>query len=221
MKTIIAAVIACTGAAASATPVLQFDVNQFGAQARNGAGASTPFGGVTHTGSVAFSFSAGVTVVHCIFFHFPLRGPLQNPQFSGFSLTSFSGQVDLVNGQVTGGSVSLGINNGDSYTCNITPNSGAVSTFVGGGFKIEALTRNGFFNDGQFGNVNVSPWFGAQSPNGLPGSFLQFNFNPNAQGAATSDMDLFVDVAPLPPAAWAGLATLAGAMVVRRVRRGR
>src|SRR5205814_8684227 len=130
-----------------------------------------------------------------------------------------TGQVTLVNGQVTGGSITVAISNGDSYTCGITPSSGAVSTYVGGGFKIEALTRNGMFNDAQFGNVNVSPWFAAQSPNGLPGSFLQFNFNPNASGAANSDMDLFVDVAPLPPAAWAAMATLAGIVTVRRMRR--
>jgi len=219
MKILMAAVVACAGAVASATPVLQFDVNQFGAQARNAGGTASAFGGLTHTGSVAFSFSSGVTVLNGIFIQTIAGGAFNNANFSGFSLTTFSGSVNLVNGQVTGGSISLGINNGDTYTCNITPGSGAVSTFVGGGFKIEALTRSGMFNDAQFGNVNVSPWFNAQNPNGLPGSFLQFNFNPNATGAATSDMDLFVDVAPLPPAAWAGMATLAGAMVVRRMRR--
>ncbi len=219
---IVAAVVACASSVVCANPVLQFDVNQFGAQARNSSNVNSPFGGVTHTGSVAFSFvPAGVSVLNGIFIQTTPGGAFNNAGFSGFTLSSFSGQVNLNNGQVTGGSITLGINNGDTYTCNITPNSGAVSTFVGGGFKIEALTRQGFFNDNQFGNVGVSPWFNAQGAGGLPGSFLQFNFNPNASGAATSDMDLFVDVVPLPPAAWAGMATLAGAVVASRFRRRR
>jgi len=219
---VVGLVALATGAVASATPTLQFDVNAFGAQARNGAGVSSAFGGLNHTGSVAFSLGAGV--LNGIFIQTNQGQPFHNANFAGFTMTGFSGQVNLVNGQVTGGSYTMTINNGDSFSCNIVPNSGAVSLFVGGGFKIEALTRGGLFNDPQFGNVDVSPWFNAQTPNGLPGSFLQFNFDPNAVGSASSDMDWFVDVpslVPLPSAAWAGLGTLAGAMVVRRMRRGR
>lgn len=202
-----------------AAPVLQFDVNSFSTQARNNANANVAFGGLSHTGNV--QFSAGSGVLAGIFIQATTPGPFVNAGFAGSTMTGFSGQVNLNNGQVTGGSITLTISNGDSYTCLIKPNVGAVSSFVGGGFKIEALTTNGLFNDAQFGNVNVNPWFSSQGANGLLGSFLQFNFNPNAQGAATSDMDLFVDVVPLPPAAWAGLATLAGAMVVRRIRKAR
>ena len=132
---------------------------------------------------------------------------------------TFGGEVDLVHGPVTGGNILIRINNNDQYACNITPGSGAVSNFIGGGFKVEGLSRNGFFNDAQFGNVNVAPWFNAQGLNGLMGSFLQFNFNPNAQGVSNADMDYFVDAVPLPVGAWAGLATLVGVVVVRRVRR--
>jgi opacity protein-like surface antigen len=210
-------VVLSGAAAAVASPVLQFDVNQFSTQATNAQGQNSPFGGLTHTGSVVFS--TGIAVLNGIFIQSVPNGPFNNANFSGFSLVQFTGQVNLVNGQVTGGNITLRINNNDQYSCNIAANSGFVSNFVGGGFKIEALTRNGLFSDAQFGNVNVAPWFNAQGTNGLPGSFLQFNFNPNAQGAATSDMDLFVDVVPLPPAAWAGLATLGGAMVARRIKR--
>jgi hypothetical protein len=214
----VAAFVASSGAAMAA-PVLQFDVNSFSTQARNAANVNSAFGGLSHTGNV--QFSAGAGVLAGIFIQAVNPGPFVNANFAGSTMTGFSGQVNLNNGQVTGGSITLTISNGDSYTCNITPGVGQVTTFVGGGFKIEALTRNGLFNDAQFGNVNVAPWFNNQGGNGLLGSFLQFNFNPNAQGAATSDMDLFVDVVPLPPAAWAGLATLAGAMVVRRIRKAR
>ncbi len=217
---LVSAMVLAAGAAANAAPVLQFDVNGFSTQAVNASNAPSPFGGVNHTGAVRFSAGAGT--LNGIFIQSNPSGPFTNANFSGYTMTGFTGEVDLSNGQVTGGSVTLTISNGDAYTCNITPGIGAVSTFVGGGFKIEALTRNGLFNDSQFGNVNVAPWFNTQGANGLPGSFLQFNFNPNADGSSPSDMDLFVDgtvVAPLPPAAWAAMATLAGVVAVRRLRR--
>jgi len=216
----VAAAVFAAGSVASATPVLQMDLNSFSTQAKNSSGASSPFGGLSHTGAVNFSLGAGV--LNGLFIQSVANGPFANANFAGFTLSNFAGSVILNNGQVTGGSITVTINNNDSYTCNITPGSGAVSTYVGGGYKIEALTKQGFFNDSQFGNVNVNPWFSSQGLSGLFGSFLQFNFNPNANGAASSDMDLFVDASPLvplPPAAWAGLATMGGAMVIRRIRR--
>jgi len=211
------AVVLAAGAVASATPVLQFDVNGFGTQAVDASNANSAFGGLTHTGAV--NFATGGAVLNGIFIQSTIAGPFANAGFAGSTLTGFSGQVNLVNGQVTGGSITLAISNGDSYTCSIVPGIGAVSNYVGGGFKIEALTGNGAFSDSVFGNVDVSPWFAVQGGNGLPGSFLEFNFNPDANGAANSDMDLFVDVAPLPPAAWAGMATLGGMLAARRIRR--
>lgn len=212
------AAILVGSAAALGSPTLQFDLNAFNAQAQSGGGVGSPFGGVNHTGSVSFSLGAGV--INGLFIGSSPTGPFNNANFNG-TWTGFTGQINLTNGQVTGGSLTITVNTGDTYTCAIAANSGHVSTFIGGGFKIEALTRAGFFNDAQFGNVNVSPWFGAQGTNGLPGSFLQFNFNPNAQGFASADMDLFVDVVvvPLPMSAWAGLATLAGVAVIRRASR--
>jgi hypothetical protein len=194
------------------------DLNAFSTQAKNTGGANSPFGGLSHSGSI--NFSLGIGVINGVFIQQTPGSPFQNANFNG-TWTSFTGQITLNNGQVTGGSLNVTISNGDSYTCGITPGSGFVSNYVGGGFKVEALTRNGLFNDAQFGNVNVSPWFSAQGPGGLPGSFLQFNFNPNATGAAPADMDLFVDVVviPLPPASWAGLATLAAFAVIRRTSR--
>ena len=219
MKHAVTAAVAALSwcATAGATPVLQFDVNSFNAQAQNSSHQNASFGGVNHTGSISFSLGAGI--LNGIFIQTTPNGPFQNAGLSGFTLTGVSGEVNLVNGQVTGGSFTIRISNNDSYTCNITPNSGHVSTFVGGGFKVEALTNHGLFNDATFGNVNVASWFNAQGSNGLPGSLLQFNFNPNAQGFASSDMDLFVDVVGLPPAAWGGLAMLAGVAVTRRLRR--
>ena len=211
------AALLMAGVAASAAPVLQFDVNGFTAQALNGAGANSVFTGVNHTGAVQFSIGSGL--LNGIFIQSTSPGPFINAGFAGFTLTAFNGQVNLANGQVTGGSLTIQLNNNDQYTCAIKPGSGFVSTYVGGGFIIEALTNQGFFNDSQYGNVNVSPWFNSQGLAGLPGSFLQFNFNPTTKGATTADMDLFVDVVPLPSGVAPALATLSGLAVLRRLRR--
>jgi hypothetical protein len=209
-----------TASAAIAEPVLQFDVNQFAVQAFSSAGVASPFGGLTHTGSVRFTTGQGI--LNGIFIQTTPSGPFTNAGFDGSTLTTFGGRIDFTNGVVTGGNLIHRISNNDQYICNITPESGTISTFVGGGYKIEGLSRTGLFNDAQFGNVNVSPWFNSQGLAGLLGSFLQFNFNPNAQGAANSDMDYFVaansTVVPLPPAAWAGLATMAGFIAFKRYR---
>lgn len=212
------AVVLAAGSAAHAVPVLQLDINSFNAQARNGAGANSAFGGTTHTGSVVFSMAA-TTMLNSVAIQSVQNGPFANAGFTG-SLFNYTGVINLVNGQVTGGNMLVSINSGtDTYSCNIRPGSGFVSTYVGGGFKIEALTFGGLFSDAAFGNVNVSPWFAAQSPNGLLGSFLQFNFAPDATGFATSDIDVFVDVVPLPNAGLAGLGMIGGLIGYRRLRR--
>jgi hypothetical protein len=125
--------------------VLQFDVNAFNTQAVNNANVNSPFGGVAHTGAVNFSIGAGV--LNGVFMQTAVNGPFANANFAGFTLTNFAGQVVLNNGVVTGGSMTLTLNNADSYTCVLIPGSGAVSNYVGGGYKIEALTNAGFFND--------------------------------------------------------------------------
>jgi hypothetical protein len=209
-----------SAAAVSAHPILQFDVNQFSVQAYNAGGTASAFGGMSHTGSV--HFTAGQGILNGIFIQSVPNGNFVNAGFAGSTLTNFTGQINLTNGLVTGGHIVLSISNGDQYACDVTAGSGSVSTFVGGGYVIESLTQGGFFSDAQFGNVNVSQWFNGQNPAGLLGSLLQFNFNPNAGGLANSDMDYFVDGAiaiPLPSAAWAGLATLAGLVGVRRFKR--
>lgn len=219
MRTSVAFAVAgslMAAAAASATPVLQIDVNSFQAQAVNAGGAPTAFGGLTHTGALQFSIGQG-HLVGAFIQSMPF-GPFLNAGLAGVTLTGFSGQVNLVNGLVTGGNITLEISSGDSYTCLISPGSGAVSTYVGGGYKIEALTHGGMFSDSMFGNVDITPWYNAQGIAGLFGSLLEFNFDPDPTGAASSDMDIFVDVVPLPPAAYAGLGTLAGAVVLRRIR---
>lgn len=222
MKTLRLMTLLTFGVAGSAIahPILQFDVNGFSTQATNAAGTgNTAFGGLTHTGRVRFS--RGVGVLAGLFVQ---NSPTSGSQSMGFntslfSMQSFDGEIITSNGQVTGGSITIRLNNNDSFTTQIVAGSGQVARFIGGGFTIQALTNRSFFNDNVFGNVNVAPWFNNQGANGLPGYFLQFSFNPNASGFSTADMDWFVDAVPLPPAAWTGLAVLGGWVVARRLRR--
>lgn len=214
------ATVLAASTAANAAMTLQFDVNGIQVQAQNGQGQNSAFGGLTHTGSVNFSFAPNITRLVDVAIS-NNNGAFVSQGFNG-SLVNFTGQINMTNGQVTGGNISIQINGNDAYSAQVVSNVGAVSTFVGGGYKIEGLTFNGLFTDSTFGNVDVAPWF-TQQLAGLMGSFLQFNFSPNSSGFAYADMDVFVnaEVVPLPPAAWTGLATLSGLMTLGYVRRRR
>lgn len=212
------ATVLVAGSAASAELVLHMDVNNIRAQATNGGGVNGPFGGLAHTGAVQFSFQSGTSILAALDIHNGTNPPInQNPTGA---LTNFTGVINLSNGMVTGGNLTVTAG-GDTYTAQIVPNVGAVSPYIGGGFKIEGLTFQGMFSGPTFAGVDVSPWFNFQGSGGLPGSFLQFNFQPDANGFSFADIDLFVAVTaiPLPPAGWAGLATLAGVMIAGYVRR--
>lgn len=218
MKSVLipSAMTLCVSATALASPTLQFDVNTIGIQARDGAGASSAFGGLTHTGSVNFTYTS-FTSLAGMFVQNSSFGVWDNQGFSG-SLSGFNGTVTLDSGMVTGGSITLSVNgSSDSYTAQIVPGVGRVRPYVGGGYTVQGLTFAGFFSDAQFGNVDVTQWF--NNNGGLFGSFLEFNFEPDPNGGGFADMDLFTDAVPLPATAWAGLGTMAGMVAVQWVRR--
>jgi hypothetical protein len=211
-----ALVVACVCSVAHASdPILQLDLNGLGIHARDSAGGLSSFGGLTHTGSVEIFFAPGVSMLAGVLSNANPPGPFVDQGFNG-SLTNIVGSIMLNNGQVTGGSLSVEVNGAsadpDYYTALVMPNSGAVHTFVGGGFTIEGLTFQGMFDDSSFGNVDVTPWMGGS----LSGSFLQFNFSPNASGSGFADIDAFV-VAPA-PGSLVGLG-LGGLALARRRRR--
>ena len=212
--------VLAAGSAATAAPVFHFDINGITVQATSpGAGASS-FGGLSHTGLLVFGFDAASSHIEGIDIQQSIGGAPQHQNFTG-SLTNFTGTVNLVNGHVTGGNFTVTAGS-DTYSADVVPNVGAVNSYVGGGFKLEGLTFNGHFSDSAFGNIDVSQWFAVQNQiNGLVGSFLQFNWQPNANGFSAADMDIFVDVVPLPPAAWTGLATMAGIGLTGYIRRRR
>lgn len=218
-----ASVLAAIGLAASAAAAqvrtLQFDVNNVALQAQDASGAPTAFGGVSHTGSLVLSDSAGISELVGLAIRTG-SGPFMT-QAGTFSLTDFAMTIDMSNGMVTGGSLLLDVNGGpsgggDRYTANIG-NAGAVTTFVGGGFKVEGLTDGGMFSDGIFGTVDISDFFNNQGSGGLPGSFLAFRIDPSPNGSGFADIDIFVTNVPTPGT----LACIGGAalLAVRRRRR--
>jgi hypothetical protein len=207
---------------ASAQPrTLQFDLNNLAYQSLNASGAPVPFGGLTHTGSLAFSDSLPTTQLVAILIS-TAGGPFVNQPGAPWNLTDCVLNVNLSNGNVTGGSFSVDLNGGpggggDRYSAAIGA-AGNVSTYVGGGFKVEGLTMNGAFSDALYGTVNVADFFAAQgTPPFLQGSFLSFRIQPDANGAGFADTDAFVSSVPEPGSLACLLA--AAAIVVRRRRR--
>ncbi len=191
---------------ASAGTILQIDVN--GLTATSGAGFGTGYSGAVNLNSDGDSTFEGVKIA----------GVDQGVNTLVWSLSSFSGVINLVGGAVTGGNFSVSVTDGfntDTYAASITSGSGQVNTQAGQGFTIDGLTFAGSFSGGTFAGVNVAAWSG----NALIGSFLNFAFQPDVQGFDNdADIDIFVEssVIPLPAGAGLGLAGLMGLACTRR-----
>lgn len=189
---------------ASATSVLQIDVNSLTATAVAGSF------GTGYTGSVQLTTNANSELAGIL-----IGGASQS--ISG-TLADFTGKIDIVAGAVAGGSFTVQVLESDAvtlntYTATIKSGIGQVNTQAGQGFSIDGLTFDGAFSSSVFAGVDVSRWFDEQP---LTGSFIQFAFNPNAQGRDNdSDIDIFVTV-PLPAGGAMAFAGLAGLMGVRR-----
>ncbi|MGP1311069.1 MAG: hypothetical protein ACTS27_12810, partial [Phycisphaerales bacterium] len=144
----------------------------------------------THTGSIMLSGGINSALEEIL-----INGAPQGIASGQFS--SFSGTINLVNGGVTGGSLSLTLQNADTFTASIVGGVGQVNTQAGQGFSIDGLLTNALFSSASFAGVDITDWFSEQPING---SFLNFAFNPNASGADTdTDIDIFV-VVPSPVA---------------------
>jgi hypothetical protein len=188
---------------ASANSVLQIDVNSLTATAAPGFSTS-------YTGSVDLSTNMNSELAGIL-----IGG--SNQMISG-TLDNFTGTINLVNGQVDGGSFVVSVLESDgvtinSYSATINDAAGQVNTQAGQGFSIDGLTFDGTFSSATFAGVDVAKWFDNQP---LTGSFIQFAFNPNAQGVdGDSDIDIFV-VVPLPAGGMLAFAGLAGLVGVRR-----
>jgi hypothetical protein len=211
------AVVSICAQAGLAQRTLQFDVNNLAFQAENSGGVAVPFGGVTHTGSLNLSDSLPTSQLLGIGIS-TAGGPFVDQPGAPWNLTDFVLNITLNNGNVTGGQFSIDVNGGpsaggDRYSATVG-SGGAVTPFVGGGFKVEGLTMAGHFSDSSFGPVDVSDFFAAPS---LGGSFLTFRIQPNSTGGGYADTDAFVTPVPQPAGSLALVA--AGMMVARRRRR--
>ncbi len=216
----IAAVLICTQAGLAQSRTLQFDLNNLAFQAYDAGGQPSPFNGLTHTGSLDLSDLAATSQLVAILIS-TAGGPFVGQPGGPWNLTDCVLDINLVNGNVTGGNFLVDINGGpgaggDRYAATVGA-VGSVSTYVGGGFKIEGLSMAGHFSDSVFGTVNVSDFFASQSTSPfLQGSFLTFRIQPSPGGKGFADTDAFVTNAPAPgPIA----CLIAAACVVRRRRR--
>ena len=194
-------------------PTLAFDINGFG-YAFKDAGGAAAFGGESHTGTVDWSFvlSPATTIADVRIGDEGPFGTLTEVPL-GAMLSDFSGTVEFDAGFVVGGEFTVTLDSGDTYTTELRGGQGRLSALTTGGFTLDGLTVEGEFSDDSFGAVDVSEFVAVQGdPVQLPGSLLKFRFNPGASASGTGDMEVFVTVVPLPPAAWAGIGTLAGVM---------
>lgn len=194
------AVLGATSAATAVPLELFIDINTLTATYSGGAGFNT-----NSSGSITLSMNG--------------NSNLNDVRIDGVqqaissTLFSFTATINLVNGGVTGGSISTSNADGTSYVASIRNGFGNISTQQGQGFSIDGLTFDGFFGSALYAGVNVTPWFASQPDNG---SFLNFAFNPNNNGVdINTDIDLYVLV-PMPAAAGLGLAGLAGLGIRRR-----
>lgn len=200
------------GAGALAVTELQIDINSLRAQARFDNGAMG-FGGVNHTGSIQLTHTGTSNLAGVL-----IDGAAQ--AVAAGLLMSFSGQIDLVNGGVTGGFLNITLNNGDSFTSQIQGGIGQVQFQAGQGFSIDGLTTNGLFSSASFAGVNITPWFNDQP---LNGAFINFSFSPNGMGRDNdTDIDIFLPAdedRPEIPAPLAG--SMAGAALLGLAARRR
>ncbi|MGP1309400.1 MAG: hypothetical protein ACTS27_04305 [Phycisphaerales bacterium] len=179
---IAASAILATAGSALAITELQLDINALRAQA-NFMNGSKGFGGVNHTGTITLSSGSATNLADVL-----IDGAAQN--IAANMLMTVNGVINLTNGNVTGGSIALSLNNGDTFTTDIQGGAGSVAFQAGQGFSIDGLTTNGVFSSNSFAGVDISAWFNDQP---LDGSFIEFAFGPNALGFdGDTNLDIFL-----------------------------
>lgn len=210
-------VFASAGMAQSRT--LQFDVNNLAFQAYNAQGQSSAFGGVTHSGRLDLFDDLPLSELLSVSIRVGTL-PFATQPYSG-SLTHMAMSIALSNGAVTGGSLTLEVNGGpgvgDRYSA-LFGAAGTVTTYIGGGYKVEGLSFTGLFSDNDFAGIPVADFFASQGGTQNQGSFIAFKIQPNGTGAGHADTDIFVTSVVPSPGSMACLAA-AGVVVLRRRRR--
>ena len=199
-----------------AAVLLQFDLNSLNVQARNVAGAPVSFGGTTHTGSLVLSKGATGDITDVRIDGAEQNGSGGTDTFNA-GLDSLTATINLVNGEVEGGSLSFqvsGPNGIDTYSLDILNNDSKVQAVAGGNFVLGTIAVNGNLNDGTFGGVNVQPW-SLNEP--LTGELLLLPFQPSANGAGNVNIEISAVVPE--PGTMAAASIVVGGLLLRR-RRG-
>jgi len=233
---VIGAVAMCATAALGARE-LQIDVNSLTTSVMDGGSGMTPssftidpevpFAG-GNTGATPRGGGFGLDFTGSISMTQDASSILAGVLIDGLSqsvngtLSSFSGQIDFLNGDVDGGQFTVTVLENDavtmnSYTAQIIPGVGDIDPQAGspGQFSIDGLTFEGFFSSDLFAGVDVSDWNESEP---LSGSFIQFKFAPGEDGVDNdSDIDIFV-VVPLPAGGALAAVGLVGLAGVRRRR---
>lgn len=190
-----AAAICClSGAGLAANTSLQLDLRALAAQSFDSSGSPGPFIGLNHTGSLGLSADTASSLSAI-----RINGTPQT--LASGQLNAVSGSIDLGNGTVLGGSISVALNNGDTFTAQIASGVGGVSAQPGQGFSINGAYFNALFSGSTFGGINISQYFNAQP---LSGTYLLFELNPvlvfNGEGIDEA-VDLTISLVPSPGAA--------------------
>lgn len=207
----IASAVAACGLAASAQAAsyqsLMFDLDGLVSQTVGGVPFST-----SYTGDVVVSSNSSGDLATILGINPGSSTDLgANGTFTG-TLQSFSATVSMTNGQISGGSFAVTLASGQVYSAQIAAGSGLVRE-IRSGFFFDGLTFDGAFTSVNFDGIDVSNFF-----NNIPlaGNFIEFAYNPDANGLdTTSNMNIFVSV-PAPMGAALGLAGLAGVAARRR-----
>ena len=172
LMTLGAAVVALAAPAVAGIVPVRIDTNNLTTATAGG----VAFGGLTHTGTLNVSSNANSTLNSIFIFG--------NPAGLSAGLASFSATINLVNGFVNGGSLSILATDGSQYNATISGAAGRVNTQVGQGFRIDGLTFSGFFSNlvggTNFAGVNVISPLNGFGP--YEGSFLLSSYGPNANG---------------------------------------
>lgn len=194
---------AALGIATSATAAfeLQIDID----------GVTMDAGGAfdvnTYTGTMNFSMNSGTSLAG-IFID-------STGQTVTATLASLSGSVNYVNAQATGGSFTVMLSDGSSYSASV--DTGPSFLFPdANGFSGDGGTEFGNFSNlvggNLFGGVDVTPW----NYNNSIGFFFFSEYNPDGAGVDTAaNLNLFVNV-PSPGLAAFGLAGIGAGLRRRR-----
>lgn len=176
----VAAIVAGLGVAERVqADVVQLDLNGLTAD------AGGAFDGMGHSGSLSITANGSSSLNAII-----VDGVQMN--FTA-SLQSLTGSISTAFGAVTGGNISINLDDGSVFSAMIADGSGQIAQ--GGsqvGFIIPANFHSGSFNGPAFAGVDVSGFSGE-----VTGQLLLFGYTPNASGVdGSTNVDMFLVPAP-------------------------